>query len=72
LLCVALALVFVWAGLTVTYYSKFPVGFLITAFAFTSYLAVRLLNVGRRESRLPDRATPGSGPGLAAFVDSVG
>jgi zinc/manganese transport system permease protein len=41
-LCIALSLAFVWAGLAVTYYSNFPVGFLITAFAFGSYLLVRL------------------------------
>ena len=41
-LCVALSLAFVWAGLVVTYYSNFPVGFLITAFAFGSYVLVRL------------------------------
>ena len=41
-LCVALSLAFVWAGLVVTYYSNFPVGFLITAFAFGTYLLVRL------------------------------
>jgi zinc/manganese transport system permease protein len=41
--CVTSSLLFVWAGLAVTYYSKFPVGFLITTFAFVSYLLVRLL-----------------------------
>jgi zinc/manganese transport system permease protein len=40
-LCVALCLVFVWAGLSVTYYSRFPVGFLITAFAFAGYVVTR-------------------------------
>jgi zinc/manganese transport system permease protein len=42
-LCVALSVVFVWAGLAVTYYSKFPVGFLITAFAFLGYVIARLV-----------------------------
>jgi zinc/manganese transport system permease protein len=43
-LCVASSILFVWAGLAVTYYySTFPVGFLITAFAFAGYVAVRLL-----------------------------
>jgi zinc/manganese transport system permease protein len=41
-LCVGLSLLFVWGGLAVTYYSRFPVGFLITAFAFGSYLLARL------------------------------
>jgi len=42
-LCVVSSLLFVWGGLAVTYYTKFPVGFLITAFAFVAYIAVRLL-----------------------------
>jgi zinc/manganese transport system permease protein len=40
-LCVGLSLVFVWAGLAVTYYSRFPVGFLITGFAFLGYVVAR-------------------------------
>jgi hypothetical protein len=42
--------IFVWAGLAVTYYSKFPVGFLISAFAFAAYVAVRLLPGARAAS----------------------
>lgn len=41
-LCVALSLAFIWVGLAVTYYSSFPVGFLVTALAFAAYLVVRL------------------------------
>jgi zinc/manganese transport system permease protein len=52
-LCIALSLSFVWAGLVVTYYSNFPVGFLITAFAFASYLLVRLATA--RHTTRPDR-----------------
>jgi zinc/manganese transport system permease protein len=50
-LCVALSLALVWVSLTVTYYSRFPVGFLISAMAFVAYLAARLatrVGVGRR------------------------
>jgi zinc/manganese transport system permease protein len=43
ILCVGSSVVFVWGGLAVTYYTKFPVGFLITAFAFVAYVGVRLL-----------------------------
>ena len=50
-LCVASSLVFVWAGLTVTYYTKFPVGFLITAFAFAAYVLVRLLQAAQAAGR---------------------
>jgi len=41
-LCVVLSVAFVWAGLAVTYYSRFPVGFLITAFAFLGYVLARV------------------------------
>ena len=47
-LCVSLSLAFVWAALAVTYYSRFPVGFLITAFAFAGYLVTRLATAGPR------------------------
>lgn len=40
---VGLSLAFVWAGLVVAFYSRFPVGFLITAFAFAGYLAARFV-----------------------------
>jgi zinc/manganese transport system permease protein len=42
-LCVATSLLFVWTGLIITYYTNFPVGFLITSFAFVGYLLVRLV-----------------------------
>jgi zinc/manganese transport system permease protein len=44
-LCVGLSVVFVWAGLAVTYYSRFPVGFLVTAFAFAGYLIARAVAI---------------------------
>ena len=45
---VMLSLAFVWASLIITYYSDFPVGFLVSAFAFASYLLVRLVTAQRR------------------------
>ena len=53
IMCVVSSLAFVWAGLAVTYYTKFPVGFLITAFAFAGYLAVRLVPWVPRPARRP-------------------
>ena len=44
-LCVASSLLFVWVGLAITYYTKFPVGFLITALAFVAYVAARVVPV---------------------------
>jgi zinc/manganese transport system permease protein len=39
---VALALAFTWAGLSVAYFSPYPVSFFITSFAFAAYLLARL------------------------------
>ena len=57
LLCVALSLVFVWAGLTVTYYSRFPVGFLISGIAFAGYLLARVATVLRRPAGVRPQLT---------------
>jgi zinc/manganese transport system permease protein len=43
--CIGLSVLFVWGGLTVYYYTKFPSGFLIAGFAFAAYLLARLLPV---------------------------
>lgn len=46
------SLLFVWAGLIVAFYTKFPVGFLITTYGFVSYLLVRLLPLVANTGRL--------------------
>jgi zinc/manganese transport system permease protein len=38
----ALALVIVWSGLTISYFTDLPIGFLVTAVGFVIYLAARL------------------------------
>jgi zinc/manganese transport system permease protein len=38
---VTLAIVFLWTGLAIGYFTPYPVGFFITTFAFGSYLIVR-------------------------------
>jgi zinc/manganese transport system permease protein len=43
---VALALVFTWVGLTIAYYTPYPVGFFITSCAFVTYIVVRLARLG--------------------------
>jgi len=40
-LSVALSLAFTWAGLSLAYFSDFPVGFFITSLAFGTYVAIR-------------------------------
>jgi len=47
LISALLALAFTWGGLTVAFYSPYPVSFFITSLAFGAYLAVRLLALAR-------------------------
>jgi len=42
------ALVVVWLGLGVAYFSIYPVGFYVTSFAFALYLAARLWHATAR------------------------
>lgn len=58
--CVVASLVFVWTGLVVTYYSKFPVGFVITALAFVAYVVLRIATgiAARGARRLGARSAP--------------
>jgi zinc/manganese transport system permease protein len=67
---VGLSVVFVWAGLAVTYYSNFPVGFLITGFAFVGYAVARLLTAGalRRPSPAPGTSRASTGAPADASV----
>jgi zinc/manganese transport system permease protein len=51
LLSVAFALVVVWLGLGVAYFSIYPVGFYTTTFAFGLYLAVRTTRWALRGAR---------------------
>lgn len=41
-LSVALALLIVWSGLSISYFTDLPIGFLVTAIGFTIYAAARL------------------------------
>ena len=50
-LSVALSLAFTWIGLTIAYFTIYPVGFFITTVAFGTYVAARLV-------RRPPRAVP--------------
>jgi zinc/manganese transport system permease protein len=54
LLSVVFALVVVWLGLAVAYFSIYPVGFYITSFAFAVYLAARLVRAHRGRRRTSD------------------
>jgi zinc/manganese transport system permease protein len=63
-LTVALGLLIVWLGLGVAYFSIYPAGFFITAFAFAIYVVVRVLRavLRRRSSMRPAARTPVTGP----------
>lgn len=50
-LSVLVALVVVWVGLTIAYFSPYPLGFWATSVAFALYLAARLLVAVRRPRR---------------------
>ncbi|MDH6708347.1 zinc/manganese transport system permease protein [Kitasatospora sp. MAA19] len=52
-LSVLLGLAACWAGLIAAYYQPYPLGFFVTAFAFTGYVLAHLLRLGRE---LLDRA----------------
>jgi zinc/manganese transport system permease protein len=45
-LSILLALFFTWVGLTIAYYTPYPVGFFITSYAFGTYIVVRLARLG--------------------------
>ncbi len=52
---VLLALLFTWGGLTVAFYSPYPVGFFITSLAFGGYILVRLPPFARDWTRAKPR-----------------
>jgi zinc/manganese transport system permease protein len=58
-LTVALGLLIVWLGLGVAYFSIYPAGFFITAFAFALYILVRVLRAVLR-ARSPTGPVPGA------------
>jgi zinc/manganese transport system permease protein len=51
-----LAVLFTWAGLTVAYFVPYPVGFLITAFAFGAYLLARFASYATGQKPAPTAA----------------
>jgi zinc/manganese transport system permease protein len=60
---VAIALLVVWLGLGISYFSIYPAGFYITAIAFALYLASRLLGAAfARRSRAAPALVPASVP----------
>ncbi len=59
-LAIALALLFTWLGLAISYFTPYPVGFFITSLAFGAYALVRLTRAARaRLARRWRRAAEG-------------
>jgi zinc/manganese transport system permease protein len=57
-LTVAISLLSTWLGLTVAYFSGYPVGFFITTFAFGTYVVIRILQASRPTGRAALRTKP--------------
>ena len=55
-LSVAIALAVTWIGLTLAYFSVYPVGFYVTSLAFALYIVVRI--VGARHPLVHVRVEP--------------
>lgn len=64
-LTIVIGLIVTWLGLSVAYYTPFPVGFYVTSFAFAGYVGSQVF----RRARLWWRAGRGAAqPGMAEFV----
>jgi zinc/manganese transport system permease protein len=62
-LSVVIALLVTWLGLTVAYFTPYPVGFFITSFAFAAYLLARLAQIFARRILVHGETDPGSAHG---------
>jgi zinc/manganese transport system permease protein len=62
-LTTAIALLVTWLGLTVAYFTPYPVGFFITSFAFAAYLLARLAQIFARRILVHGETDPGSAHG---------
>jgi len=62
-LSVAIALLVTWLGLTVAYFTPYPVGFFITSFAFAAYLLARLAQIIARRILVHGKTDPGGAHG---------
>jgi zinc/manganese transport system permease protein len=59
-LSVALALAVTWVGLTLAFFSVYPVGFYVTSISFALYVLVRIADVLGRHSRPPHALPSGA------------
>lgn len=61
-LAITIGLIVTWLGLSVAYYTSFPVGFFVTSFAFAGYLGAQALCHARLRWR------PGSAPAIPSVT----
>jgi zinc/manganese transport system permease protein len=59
-LSIALAVAVTWIGLTLAFFSIYPVGFYITSLAFALYVAARIARLLRTTARLPQPVLNGA------------
>jgi zinc/manganese transport system permease protein len=64
-LTIVVGLLVTWLGLSVAYYTPFPVGFFVTSFAFAGYVAAQVVRHGRPRWRAGSAAATPSAAGVA-------
>jgi zinc/manganese transport system permease protein len=64
-LTIAIGLIVTWLGLSVGYYTPFPVGFFVTSFAFAGYVAARAVRHARSQWQAASAAANPSAAGIA-------
>jgi zinc/manganese transport system permease protein len=72
LLTIGIGWLVTWAGLVAAYYSPYPIGFYVTTFAFTAYLAAQLLSALGRRAAWPSRWPLRSGGRPADLAEGTG
>ncbi len=63
-LTVAIGLIVTWLGLSVAYYTSFPVGFFVTSFAFAGYVAAQSVRHARPQWRVGSTAQNPTAAGI--------
>ena len=64
-LTIAIGLIVTWLGLSVAYYTPFPVGFFLTSFAFAGYLGAQAVHHARSRWRASSTPATPSATGIA-------
>lgn len=65
-LSITIGLIVTWMGLSVAYYTPFPVGFLVTSFAFAGYLGSQVLHHCRSRRRAGSTGVSSNAAGIVS------